>query len=75
MKCPICGTWTTVKSTRESSEFGHMRRRECGNEHSFSTTEVLIPQEKIDEFKLKTLREVSEKGREASAKARKRRRT
>jgi hypothetical protein len=51
-----------------------MRRRECGNEHSFSTTEVLIPQEKIDEFRLKTLREVSEKGREASAKVRRRRR-
>jgi transcriptional regulator NrdR family protein len=50
MKCPICGTWTTVKSTRESKEFGHMRRRECGNEHKFSTTEVLIPQEKIDAF-------------------------
>lgn len=73
MKCPICGTWTTVKSTRESAEFGHMRRRECGNEHSFSTTEVLIPQETIDESRATRLREVSEKGREASIKVRRRR--
>ena len=66
MKCPICGSWSTVKSTRESSEFGHVRRRECANEHLFTTQEVLIPQEKLDEFKLNHLRELSDKQRKAT---------
>ena len=49
MKCPVCGAWSTVKTTRESPTFGHTRRRECGNEHRFTTQEVFIPQETIDE--------------------------
>jgi len=49
MKCPICGAWTLVKTTRDSPTFGHTRRRECGNEHRFTTKEVAIPQEAIDE--------------------------
>jgi transcriptional regulator NrdR family protein len=49
MKCPICNAWSTVKTTRESPTFGHTRRRECGNEHRFTTQEVFIPQEAIDE--------------------------
>ena len=49
MKCPICNAWSTVITTRESPTFGHTRRRECGNEHRFTTQEVAIPQETIDE--------------------------
>jgi len=49
MKCPICNAWSTVITTRESPTFGHTRRRECGNEHRFTTQEVFISQETIDE--------------------------
>jgi hypothetical protein len=57
MKCPVCGSWSSVKTTRESPTFGHTRRRECGNEHRFTTKEVFIPQEDID----------AERGRHLSA--------
>lgn len=36
MKCPICGAWSEVLSTRTG-----LRRRECANHHRFSTIEVL----------------------------------
>jgi transcriptional regulator NrdR family protein len=49
MKCPKCGAWTTVKETRNSPTFGHIRRRECANEHRFTTQEIVVPQETIDE--------------------------
>lgn len=49
MKCPVCGAWSLVKQTKTSPTFGHVRRRECGNEHRFTTKEVAIPQEDIDE--------------------------
>jgi transcriptional regulator NrdR family protein len=49
MKCPVCGSWSSVITTRESPTFGHTRRRECGNEHRFTTQEIAIPQEAIDE--------------------------
>lgn len=40
MKCPICGTWTTVKETRTRKTDGVVTRRyECGNMHRFSTEE------------------------------------
>jgi transcriptional regulator NrdR family protein len=48
MKCPICNTWTSVITTRESPTFGHTRRRECANEHRFTTQEIVVPQEAID---------------------------
>jgi transcriptional regulator NrdR family protein len=48
MKCPFCNAWSIVKETRNSPTFGHTRRRECGNEHRFTTKEVVIPQEEID---------------------------
>jgi hypothetical protein len=44
MKCPTCGTWTLVKETR-----GIRRRRECANEHRFTTEEIVIPEEVIKE--------------------------
>jgi transcriptional regulator NrdR family protein len=49
MKCPTCGAWTLIKETRQSPTFGQTRRRECANEHRFTTQEVIIPQEAIDE--------------------------
>ena len=48
MKCPECGAWSLVKETRQSPTFGHTRRRECANEHRFTTQELVIPQEAID---------------------------
>lgn len=38
MKCPHCGAWTRVLSTRQGTE----RRRECANEHRFTTTEQVV---------------------------------
>jgi transcriptional regulator NrdR family protein len=49
MKCPTCGAWTLVKQTTKSPTFGYTRRRECANEHRFTTQEVIVPQEVIDE--------------------------
>jgi transcriptional regulator NrdR family protein len=49
MKCPTCGAWSLVKETRQSPTFGHMRRRECANEHRFTTREILVAQAEIDE--------------------------
>ena len=49
MKCPECGAWSLVKETKESPTFGYRRRRECANYHKFTTQEVLVPQEVIDE--------------------------
>ena len=49
MKCPICGAWSTVKETRDSNLFGFKRRRECGNEHRFTTQEVVIPDEIVEQ--------------------------
>jgi transcriptional regulator NrdR family protein len=55
MKCPFCNAWSIVKETRNSPTFGHTRRRECGNEHRFTTKECVIPQEEIDAERIKTL--------------------
>lgn len=49
MKCPICSTWSIVKQTKKSPTFGYTRRRECANEHRFTTQEVVIPPEDIKE--------------------------
>ena len=48
MKCPTCGAWSLVKQTKKSPTFGYTRRRECANEHRFTTQEVIVPQEEID---------------------------
>lgn len=37
MKCPICGAWCFVLSTRK----GIIRRRECANGHRFTTIETV----------------------------------
>jgi transcriptional regulator NrdR family protein len=60
MKCPVCNAWSLVKYTRDSPTFGHIRRRECANEHRFTTKEVFIPQEDIakdQRERLESLRE------------------
>jgi len=48
MKCPACGAWSIIKETRTSPTFGYRRRRECANEHSFTTQELVVAQEAID---------------------------
>jgi len=55
MKCPACGAWSLIKSTRESPTFGHMRRRECANYHKFTTQEIVIPQETLTEERRKNV--------------------
>jgi len=47
MKCPTCGAWSTVIETRKSTELGFRRRRECANEHKFTTQEIVVPDEVI----------------------------
>jgi transcriptional regulator NrdR family protein len=39
MKCPVCGTWTLVKQTRQRPDNTTHRRYECANLHRFVTTE------------------------------------
>lgn len=63
MKCPVCGAWSLVKQTRDSPIFGHIRRRECGNEHRFTTKEVYIPQEVIAENQRERLQSLRESRR------------
>lgn len=41
MKCPRCGTWSTVLDTRPGEHLTTRRRRECANGHRFTTLEVL----------------------------------
>ena len=75
MKCPVCGTWTIVKEARESTVHGYRRRRECANEHKFTTQEIVIPDEVLKKERrdrLKANREsvvaVRQSRREAAAK-------
>lgn len=49
MKCPECGAWSIIKETRTSPTFGYVRRRECGNEHRFTTQELVVAQEALNE--------------------------
>lgn len=51
MKCPTCGAWSLVKETKTSPTFGYKRRRECANEHRFTTQETVIPEETLLEEK------------------------
>jgi transcriptional regulator NrdR family protein len=61
MKCPECGAWTLVKQTTKSPTFGYTRRRECANEHRFTTQEVVVPQEAIDEERRNHLENMRER--------------
>lgn len=71
MKCPVCGAWSSVITTRQSPTFGHTRRRECGNEHRFTTKEVFIPQEDIDEERRSHLEDMRERMESIRARRRK----
>ena len=55
MKCPICQAWTIIKQSRESPDFGYLRRRECANLHRFTTAEVIIPDQMLTEKKMERL--------------------
>ena len=55
MKCPICNAWSIVKQTKKSPTFGYTRRRECANEHRFTTQEVVVPPEDIKQEQQKRL--------------------
>jgi transcriptional regulator NrdR family protein len=68
MKCPVCGAWSLVKQTRDSPTFGHIRRRECANEHRFTTKEVFIPQEDISKDQRERLESIREGRRKNSRK-------
>lgn len=61
MKCPVCDAWTTIKESRESPIFGYIRRRECGNQHRFTTQEKVIPNEIIKDLQRERLRTVRKK--------------
>lgn len=56
MKCPHCGAWSDVLSTRDGR-----RRRQCANNHRFSTLEAVVqeplPLRDRDEQILKAVRE------------------
>jgi transcriptional regulator NrdR family protein len=43
MKCPTCGAWSRVLSTRN----GTLRRRECANTHRFTTLESVVAQDNV----------------------------
>ena len=49
MKCPICGAATDVKATRTKDNNMVYRTRVCFNDHKFTTKEIPVPQELIDE--------------------------
>lgn len=42
MKCPVCGTWTLVKQTRQRPDNTTHRRYECANLHRFTTLETVV---------------------------------
>lgn len=41
MECPVCGSWSIVLESRQR-QAGFIRRRLCGNEHKFSTQEIVV---------------------------------
>lgn len=64
MKCPHCNAWSIVVETRKSPAFGYIRRRECANEHRFTTQEVAIPEETIKEYQKESMLNAINRGRE-----------
>lgn len=61
MKCPTCGAWTTIKESRESNIFGYTRRRECGNQHRFTTQERILPEDAIKQYQRLQILKVAKK--------------
>jgi transcriptional regulator NrdR family protein len=64
MKCPVCEAWSIVKQTKKSPVFGYVRRRECANEHRFTTQEIVVPEEAIKERQKEALIDNINRGRE-----------
>jgi transcriptional regulator NrdR family protein len=64
MKCPICGVWTFVKESRESPTFGFRRRRECANEHKFTTQELVVTEQALYEERKSHVLKANAKSRE-----------
>jgi len=61
MKCPTCGAWTIIKRNKESPIFGYTRRRECANEHRFTTQERVVPEDAIKQYQRLHILKVSKK--------------
>jgi quinol monooxygenase YgiN len=59
------------KTNKKSPTFGYVRRRECANEHRFTTKEVFIPQEAIDEERRNHLEDMRERLESIRARRRK----
>ena len=55
MKCPTCGKWTIVLDTRPSPIRNVRRRRQCANEHTFTTEETVVPSEVLEQERLERL--------------------
>lgn len=49
MKCVVCGAATDVKESRTRENNMVYRKRVCFNDHKFTTKEIPVPQELIDE--------------------------
>jgi len=57
MKCPECGAWSVILETRDTS-VRYRRRRECGNNHKFTTEEVALSEDQLKEEQKNRAREV-----------------
>lgn len=55
MKCPVCNKWTIVLDTRPSPVRNVRRRRQCANEHTFTTEETVVPPEVLEQERLERL--------------------
>ena len=56
MKCPLCKAPTDIKETRKTDK-GYVRRRECFNQHTFSTVETVLTKPKLKRGKYDRNRE------------------
>lgn len=65
MKCPTCGTWTIVLETRISPTRNVRRRRLCANEHNYTTEEVVVPREVLEQERQARLKAAREKRMES----------
>jgi transcriptional regulator NrdR family protein len=52
MKCPRCGSWSTVAETREAEHGTTRRRRVCANKHRFTSVELPLTAYRVVESKL-----------------------
>jgi len=57
MKCPQCDAWSLILETR-SSPIRYRRRRECANGHLFTTEELVVPDEQIEQERSERLKKI-----------------